>query len=133
MLQFTICVFDGLLRTDKTGSTDANLSSRADTASPTFRKVQSAISFPVRGFTKKSFCPGRGYIFHGLYSIGKGIDEGCVTAAVFVNFRKAFNSVSHRLILKKLPGYGIKDNELGWFENYLTSRCQSRPSRSKNG
>ena len=37
MLQFTICVFDGLLRTDKTASTDANLSSRADTASPTFR------------------------------------------------------------------------------------------------
>lgn len=27
MLQFTICVFDGLLRTDKTASMDANLSS----------------------------------------------------------------------------------------------------------
>ena len=26
MLQFTICVFDGLLRTDKTASMDANLS-----------------------------------------------------------------------------------------------------------
>ena len=35
--------------------------------------------------------------------IRKGIDEGCVTAAVFVDFRKAFDSVNHQLLLKKLP------------------------------
>ena len=29
--------------------------------------------------------------------IRKGIDEGCVTAAVFVDFRKAFDSVNHQL------------------------------------
>ena len=57
--------------------------------------------------------------------IRKGIDEGCVTAAVFVDFQKAFDTVNHQLLLKKLPGYGIKNHELGWFENYLTSRCQS--------
>ena len=57
--------------------------------------------------------------------IRKGIDEGCVTAAVFVDFRKAFNSVNHQLLLKKLPGYGINNHELRWFKNYLTSRCQS--------
>ena len=57
--------------------------------------------------------------------IRKGIDEGCVTAAVFVDFQKAFDTVNHQLLLKKLPGYCIKNHELGWFENYLTSRCQS--------
>ena len=57
--------------------------------------------------------------------IRKGIDEGCVTAAVFVDFRKAFDSVNQELLLKKLPGDGIKNHELRWFENYLTSRCQS--------
>ena len=40
--------------------------------------------------------------------IRKGIDEGCVTAAVFVDFRKAFDIVNHQLLLKKLSGYGIK-------------------------
>ena len=55
----------------------------------------------------------------------KGIDKCCVTAAVFVDFRKAFNSVNHQLLLKKLPGYGIKNHELRWFKNYLTSRCHS--------
>ena len=57
--------------------------------------------------------------------IRKGIDEGCVTAPVFVDFQKAFDNVNHQLLLEKLPGYGIKNHELGWFENYLTSRCQS--------
>ena len=57
--------------------------------------------------------------------IRKGIDEGCVTAPEFVDFQKAFDNVNHQLLLEKLPGYGIKNHELGWFENYLTSRCQS--------
>ena len=58
--------------------------------------------------------------------IRKGIDEDCVTAAVSVDFRKAFDSVNHQLVLKKLPGYGIQNQELRWFEpNYLINRCQS--------
>ena len=62
--------------------------------------------------------------------IRKGIDEGCVTAAVFVDFRKAFDSVNHQRLLKKLPGYGIKNHEVRWFKNLrvvqkLTSRFQS--------
>ena len=32
--------------------------------------------------------------------IRKGIDEGCVTAAVFVDFRKAFDNVNHQLLKK---------------------------------
>ena len=57
--------------------------------------------------------------------IRKGIDEGCVTAVVFVDFRKAFDSVNHQPILKKLTGYGINNHELRCFKNYLTSQCQS--------
>ena len=41
--------------------------------------------------------------------IRKGIDEGCVTAAVFVDFQKAFDTVNHQLLLKKLPGYGYQE------------------------
>ena len=72
-------------------------------------------------FSKKSFYPGRGYIFHGK-ALTKVVLQH---AAVFVDFRKAFDSVNHQLLLKKLPGYGIKNHELRWFKNYLTSRCQS--------
>ena len=59
------------------------------------------------------------------FGLGKALTKGCVTAAVFVDFRKAFDSVNHQLLLKKLPGYGINNHELRWFKNYLTSRCQS--------
>ena len=38
--------------------------------------------------------------------IRKGIDEGCVTAAVFVDFRKDFDSVNHQLLIK---------TEIAWF------------------
>ena len=57
--------------------------------------------------------------------ISRRIDEGCVTAAAFVDFRKAFHSVNHQLLLKTLLGCGIKNHELRWLKNYLTSRCQS--------
>ena len=57
--------------------------------------------------------------------IRKGIDDGCVTAAVFIDFRKAFDSVNHQLLIKKLPGFGIQNQELKWFEIYLANRCQS--------
>ena len=58
-------------------------------------------------------------------SIRKGIDDGCVTAAVFIDFRKVFDSVNHQLLVKKLPGFGIQNQELKWFGNYLANRCQS--------
>ena len=74
-------------------------------------------------FSEKSFYEDAVTYFTDC--IRKGSDEGCVTAPVFVDFQKAFDNVNHQLLLEKLPGYGIKNHELGWFENYLTSRCQS--------
>ena len=44
--------------------------------------------------------------------IRKGIDDGCITAAVFINFRKAFDSVNHQFLKKKLPRFGIQNQEL---------------------
>ena len=57
--------------------------------------------------------------------IRRGIDDGCLTAAVFVDLRKAFDSVNHNLLLNKMAGYGITNHELHWFENYLSDRNQS--------
>ena len=43
---------------------------------------------------------------------------------LFVDLRKAFDSVSHQVILQKLKKLGIDGIELLWFENYLTNRRQ---------
>ena len=51
--------------------------------------------------------------------------DGSYTAlSVFVDLRKAFDTVSHSLILAKLNCIGICDKELQWFTNYLTNRRQ---------
>ena len=44
--------------------------------------------------------------------------------AIFLNLSKAFNTIDHQLPLYKLKYYGILDNELNWFNSYLSSREQ---------
>ena len=46
-------------------------------------------------------------------------------AVVFVDFRKAFDSVSHQVLLEKLRvNFGICDKALGWIASYLNGRKQ---------
>ena len=44
--------------------------------------------------------------------------------AVFIDLRKAFNTVSHSSIVTKLPEYGIIRNEKEWLTNYLFGHTQ---------
>ena len=47
-----------------------------------------------------------------------------MTGAVFIDLRKAFGTVDHSILLKKLPYYGIRDAELNWMKSYLKERRQ---------
>ena len=47
------------------------------------------------------------------------------TIATFLDLSSAFDSVSHRGILHKLPSYGIRGHLLAWIENYLQDRSQT--------
>ena len=46
------------------------------------------------------------------------------TGAVFIDLRKAFDSVDHEILISKLDSYGLEDIELDWFQHYLTDRKQ---------
>lgn len=46
------------------------------------------------------------------------------TNAIFLDLKKAFDTVSHTILLRKLSKYGIQNNELDWFLNYLKDRKQ---------
>jgi hypothetical protein len=46
------------------------------------------------------------------------------THAVHLDFSKAFDKVSHKLLLHKLRSYGFSGSLLKWFNNYLTNRTQ---------
>ena len=55
----------------------------------------------------------------------KNMDEGKVTGAIFLDLKKAFDTVSHSLLIDKLKKYGISGFELNWFKSYLSHRMQS--------
>ena len=57
-------------------------------------------------------------------SIRRGMDQGLLTGSVFIDLRKAFDTVDHYILLRKLGNYGIYDRELAWFANYLKDRSQ---------
>ena len=42
--------------------------------------------------------------------------------AAFVDLRKAFDTVDHSILLRKLKCYGVTDNNLKWWANYLNNR-----------
>ena len=42
----------------------------------------------------------------------------------FYRLTKAFDTVDHDILLKKLSFYGVRNNNLKWFRSYLSNRKQ---------
>ncbi|XP_057299458.1 uncharacterized protein LOC130630077 [Hydractinia symbiolongicarpus] len=57
-------------------------------------------------------------------NIRKEVDSGNLVGAIFVDLSKAFDTLSHGLLLSKLCSYGIKGIALNWFSDYLFNRKQ---------
>ena len=57
-------------------------------------------------------------------NIKKKVNEGKLVGSIFIDLTKAFDTLSHSKLLSKLSSYGIKNNELHWFTDYLFNRSQ---------
>ena len=57
-------------------------------------------------------------------NILENADNGLVTASIFLDFSKAFDTVDHVILSRKLKSIGLDDNSLNWFKSYLTNRQQ---------
>lgn len=53
------------------------------------------------------------------------INSGNKSLVVFLDLRKAFDTVSHTLLLERLHSYGVRGVALDLFRSYLTDRFQS--------
>ena len=52
------------------------------------------------------------------------LDKRLNTCAIFLDLAKAFDSVSHNILLRKLARYGIRGNIFRFFQSYLSGRSQ---------
>ena len=53
------------------------------------------------------------------------MDNGYVTGAIFLDLKKAFDTVNHNVLIDKLKRYGVDGIELSWFKSYLSNRSQA--------
>ena len=51
-------------------------------------------------------------------------DEGYFTCCIFLDLSKAFDTVNHSVLLKKLQAHGIRGNKSNLLSSYLSNRCQ---------
>ena len=52
------------------------------------------------------------------------MEKGKMNSVVFLDIRKAFDTVNHKLLLDKLNHYGIRDGELSFFSSCVHKRTQ---------
>ena len=56
--------------------------------------------------------------------IRNNMDSGNLTGLILLDLQKAFDTVNHDILLRKLSAPGISDSATSWCRSYLTGRGQ---------
>ena len=56
--------------------------------------------------------------------ITRSLDSRDIVIGIFLDLKKTFDTVDHRIMIRKLYAYGIRGNILNWFISYLDDRSQ---------
>ena len=57
-------------------------------------------------------------------SLSVNINNSLVNGVVFIDLKKAFDTIDHNILLRKLRIYGVDTISIKWFESYLIRRSQ---------
>ncbi len=82
------------------------------------------IMYPLQhGFRKGLSCETQ--LIEFVDDITRNLDQGKQTDCLIMDFSKAFDKVSHSLLLHKLNHYGISGKTNKWIQSFLENRSQS--------
>ena len=59
-----------------------------------------------------------------LGNIMQAMDNKSMILSIFIDLKKAFDTIPHSIILDKLKTLGVKGTEFEWFSSYMSSRRQ---------
>ena len=60
-------------------------------------------------------------LLHIINDITKGLDNKLFWIGIFIDLSKAFDTVDHKLLIRKLNHYGVRGTALQWFIDYLNN------------
>ena len=63
-------------------------------------------------------------VFNLVGEILKSFEKDMMVLSVFIDLRKAFDTVSFDILLRKLEKLGVSNTELQWFASYLIGKKQ---------
>ncbi|GAB0207242.1 mitochondrial enolase superfamily member 1 [Grus japonensis] len=74
------------------------------------------------GFTKGKSCLTNQIAFYD--GMTGWVDEGRAVDVVYLDFIKAFDTISHNILISKLRKCGLDEWSVRWVENWLNGRAQ---------
>ncbi|KAM6332271.1 DNA-directed RNA polymerase, mitochondrial isoform 5-T7 [Alca torda] len=83
---------------------------------------QEVIGSGQHGFTKGKSCLTNLMAFYDV--VTDGLDEGRAIDVIYLDFSKAFDTVSHNILLRKLRKCGLDEVTVRWTESWLGDRTQ---------
>ena len=63
-------------------------------------------------------------ILEFVNNVYEGFENNEYTVGIFLDLKKAFDTVNHQILIDKLNFYGIRGTPLAWLTSYLTDRQQ---------
>ena len=86
----------------------------------TFLDKTGQISSKQYGFRAKHSCEHA--VGQLIGSVLKNLENKKLTVSVLLDLSKAFDTIKHEIMLKKLELYGVRGIPLSWFQSYLEER-----------
>ena len=51
-----------------------------------------------------------------------GFDSGLLTGMIIIDLQKAFDTINHNILLRKMSALRFSDRSINWFQSYLSNR-----------